>query len=92
LLEGLVVALERLLGAFNLGADGGEPLLEFGPALLGLGGRPGERVADESLVAVDPYELVFSRRRLRIGAKRVRREIGPARRPTQDVGGPERAR
>ena len=38
LFEGFVVALQRLLGAGDFGADRGEPLLELGPPFLGGGG------------------------------------------------------
>ncbi|HET8821519.1 MAG TPA: hypothetical protein VFM57_08220 [Thermoleophilaceae bacterium] len=58
LLEGLVVAFQCLLGAHDLGADRGEPLLELGPSLLGVSVRPGECLADHSLVAVQRRELV----------------------------------
>src|SRR5262249_51702337 len=61
LLEGLVVALQRLLGAHDLGADRGEPLLELGPSLLGVSVRLGECLADHLLVAVERGELVDDR-------------------------------
>ncbi|HZT54564.1 MAG TPA: hypothetical protein VE995_09290 [Gaiellaceae bacterium] len=57
MLEGLVVALQCLLGAGDLGADRGESLLELGSALLGFHGCLGERVGDELFVAVDGREL-----------------------------------
>jgi hypothetical protein len=44
LLEGFVVALQRLLGAGDLGADRGEPLLELGPVPLGLLAGPRARM------------------------------------------------
>ncbi|HUZ98448.1 MAG TPA: hypothetical protein VMU74_03735 [Gaiellaceae bacterium] len=58
LFEGFVVALQGLLGAGDLGADRGEPLLELGPTLLGICVCPCEHVADHLLVAVEGGELV----------------------------------
>ncbi|MGH3008977.1 MAG: hypothetical protein ACRDLM_06160 [Gaiellaceae bacterium] len=58
LLEGLVVALQRLLGARDLSADGGESMLERRATLLRVSVRARERVADDLLVAVERGELV----------------------------------
>ncbi len=59
--ESLVVALQRLFGAGDLGAYRGEPLFELRSALLGLGGRRGKCVAYELFVAVDGGELAEDR-------------------------------
>jgi hypothetical protein len=57
LLEGLVVALQGLLGAGDLGADRGEPLLGLEPVPLGFFPRLGERFLDQVAVALDVGEL-----------------------------------
>jgi hypothetical protein len=63
LLEGLVVALERVLGAGDLGADRVEALLDLGPVAFRFCLFSPERLRDQVAVAVDAGRRRTWRRR-----------------------------